>query len=305
LLPALGWLTSWGHPRVLEWTLPLINLFAVLAAGFLLARFLAARGRSPWLSLVYMLSLGVMAGVVNDLADPLAASLFVAGVIWWVEERPTAAIAALTACLLARELYVIPVASVIVLELVRRRRQGWPWLIPLAVYAAWQVYLRVALASPVVPDVAARPSPVPLLGAARKIHAVLTSDYLGAANWEVMFVILLLALPLYFIVRSLSVLDWARRTRALPSRENMLPLVALASVATVPFLTKELWNYIPSYARYGAPAAGMLVLMYAVSRDRASRLLMVALMALTLTNPVVALLPISNQPSVQVPPPPP
>jgi hypothetical protein len=153
--------------------------------------------------------------------------------------------------------------------------------------------------------VAARPSPVPLLGAARKIHAVLSSDYLGAANWEVMFVILLLALPLYFIVRSLSVLDWARRTRALPSRENMLPLVALASVATVPFLTKELWNYIPSYARYGAPAAGMLVLMYAVSRDRASRLLMVALMALTLTNPVVALLPISNQPSVQVPPPPP
>ena len=90
LLPALGWLTSWGHPRLLEWTLPLINLFAVLAAGFLLARFLAARGRSPWLSLVYMLSLGVMAGVVNDLADPLAASLFVAGVIWWVEERPTA-----------------------------------------------------------------------------------------------------------------------------------------------------------------------------------------------------------------------
>jgi len=56
LLPALGWLSSWGHPRVLEWTLPLINLFAVLAAGFLLARFLAARGRSPWLSLVYMLS---------------------------------------------------------------------------------------------------------------------------------------------------------------------------------------------------------------------------------------------------------
>jgi hypothetical protein len=49
----------------------------------------------------------------------------------------------------------------------------------------------------------------------------------------------------------------------------------------------------------------MLVLLYAISRDRAVRLLMVGLMALTLTNPVVALLPISNQPSVQVPPPPP
>jgi hypothetical protein len=49
----------------------------------------------------------------------------------------------------------------------------------------------------------------------------------------------------------------------------------------------------------------MLVLLYAVSRDRAARFLMLALMVLTLTNPVVALLPISNQPSVQVPPPPP
>jgi hypothetical protein len=304
LLPALGWLTSWGHPRLLEWTLPMINLLAVLGAGSLLAQFLAARGRSPWLSLVYMLSLGVMAGFANDLADPLAASLFVAAVIWWLEERPALAIAALTACLLARELYLIPVASVVVLELVRRRGRGAPWLIPLAVYGAWQIYLRVALASPVVPDVAARPSPIPLLGAARKVNAVLKSDYVGAANWELLFVALLLLFALYFAVRSLRVLDWARRARALPDREKLLPLVALASVATVPFLTKELWNYIPSYARYGAPAAGMVVLLYAVSRDRAARLLMLALMVLTLTNPVVALLPISNQPSVQVPAPP-
>lgn len=302
LLPALGWLTSWGHPRVLEWTLPMINLVAVLAAGFLLARFLALRGRSPWLSLVYMLSIGVVVGVTNDLADPLAASLFVAGAIWWVEERPALAIAALTACLLARELYLIPVASVIALELLLRRRRALAWLIPLVVFGAWQVYLRLALASPVVPSDAARPSPIPLLGAAQKIHAVLASDYIGPANWELLFVALMLAIPLYFVVRSLLVVGWARHARTLPTREGLLPVVALASVATVPFLTKDLWNYIPSYARYGAPAAGMLVLLYAVSRDRALRALMLALMLLTLTNPVVALLPTANDASVQIPP---
>jgi hypothetical protein len=280
----------------------MINLFAVLAAGFLLARFLALRGRSPWLSLVYMLSIGVVVGVTNDLSDPLAASLFVMGVIWWVEERPALAIAALTACLLARELYLIPVAAVIALELLLRRRKALPWLIPLVVFGAWQVYLRVALASPVVPWDAARPSPIPLLGAARKIHAVLTSDYIGPANWELLFVTLMLLIPLYFIVRSLQVIDWARHARALPTREALLPLVALASVATVPFLTKALWNYIPSYARYGAPAAGMLVLLYAVTRDRALRALMLALMVLSLTNPVVALLPTANDASVQIPP---
>ena len=301
LLPALGWLTSWGHPRLLEWTLPMINLLAVLGVGFMLARFLESQGRSPWWSLVYMLSLGVMAGVVNDLADPLAASLFVAGTIWWLEERQWPAIAALTACLLARELYLIPVVTVVALELVRRRRAGVSWFIPLGVFAAWQVYLRVALTSPVVPDDAARPSPLPLVGAARKLWRVLHEDYVGAANWEVLFVLLLLAVAFYLIVRGLGVLDEARRTRELPNRERLLWVVALASVATVPFLTKALWNYIPSYARYAAPAAGMLVLLYAITRDRALRALMIALMVLTLTNPVVALLPVFHPPSVQIP----
>jgi hypothetical protein len=62
---------------------------------------------------------------------------------------------------------------------------------------------------------------------------------------------------------------------------------------------------IPSHARYSAPAAGILVLVYAVSRDSAARLLMIALMALTLTNPAVALLPIDRQAAVEAPQAPP
>jgi hypothetical protein len=304
LLPALGWLTSWGNTSVLEWTLPLINLLAVLGAGFLLARFLAARGASPWLSLVYMLSIGVSVGVVFDLADPLAASLFVAGVVWWLEGKPWAAIAALTACLLARELYLIPVLVIVGLELARHRRYALQWLIPLAVFGAWQVYLRLALASPVTPDTAERPSIVPLLGAYRKLREVLESDWLGAANWEVLFVGLLLLIPALFLVRSAGTVAEGLRSRSLPPRDRLLPVVALASVVTVPFLTVALWGYIPSYARYSAPAAGMLVLLYAVTRDRAARYLMIGLMALTLTNPVVALFPISHGTAVEVPPPP-
>jgi hypothetical protein len=301
LLPVLGWLTSWGDPSVLEWTMPLINLLAVLGAGFLLARFLAARGRSPWLSLVYMLSLGVAVGVVFDLADPLAASLFVAGVIWWLEGRTAAPVIALAACLLARETYVIPVAAIVVLELLRSRRQGLLWAVPLLVFGAWQLYLRLAFTAPVTPSAIDRPSVVPLLGAARKVREVLEDDWLGPANWELLFVALLLLIPLFFLVKSLGAIRLGWRDRALPTRDQLLPLVALASVLTVPFLNLALWGYIPSYARYSAPAAGMLVLVYAVSRDRAARLLVVALVALTLTNPVVALLPISHPSVVAAP----
>ena len=44
----------------------------------------------------------------------------------------------------------------------------------------------------------------------------------------------------------------------------------------------------------------MLVLLYAVSRDGAARFLMLALMAMTLTNPVLALFPISKPAQVEV-----
>jgi hypothetical protein len=303
LLPVLGWLTSWGHPRVLEWTMPLINLIAVLGAGFLLARWLASRGRSPWLSLVFMTSFGVVVGVVNDLADPLAVSLFVAGVVWWLDRRVALAIAALTACLLARELYLIPVAAIVLLELVRERRRALPWLIPLAVFAAWQLYLRLALVGPVTPEEAAKPSIVPIWGAMRKVWQVIHEDWLGAANWEILFVGLLLLISFFFLWKSIDPIDRLRRTRELPAREQLLPVVAFASVLTVPFLTLELWGYIPSYARYSAPAAGMLVLIYGVSRDAAARWLMIALIGLTVTNPIVALLPYDHREAIEVPQP--
>jgi len=61
------------------------------------------------------------------------------------------------------------VASVIALELLLRRRRALAWLIPLVVFGAWQVYLRLALASPVVPSDAARPSPIPLFVATAPI----------------------------------------------------------------------------------------------------------------------------------------
>jgi hypothetical protein len=294
LLPALGWLTSWGNPDVLEWTLPLLNVLAVLGSGFLLARFLASRGRSPWLSLVYMASFGVVVGVTNDLSDPLAAGLFVAGAIWWLEGRATLSVAALAACLLARELYLIPVVAIAILELARGPRRGVVWLLPLAVLAAWQAYLRLAFAAPVTPADTERPGLVPLQGVFEKIKEVLRVDWLGVANWELLFVGFLLVTVAYFFAESVVAADRMRRSRRLPGREELLPVVALAAVALIPFLTLALWRNIPSYGRYSAPAAGMLVLLYAVGRDRSARFLMAALVALTLTNPVVALLPVRH-----------
>jgi hypothetical protein len=289
LLPVLGWLTSWGDPDVLQWTLPLINLLAVLGPGYLIARFLARRGRSPWWSLVFMLSLGMMAGFVNDLSDPLAAGLFVAGVVWWLEGSSTLAVVALTASPLARELYIVPVCLVCLTELVRRRRQGWPWLVPLLVFAGWQAYLRVAFAASPTYG-AEKPSLVPFLGAARKLRVVLREDFWGIANWEVAFILLLLLIWIVFFVQSLGAWRELLRNRRL-GRSELVPVVSLAAALLIPFLTVSLWQNIPSYSRYAAPIGGLMILAYAIRPDRVLVWCSVALLALSIVSPVVGIAP--------------
>ena len=294
LLPLAGWVTSWGDPDVLVWTMPLINLLSVLGAGYLLARFLARRGHSPWLSLVYVLSLGVVVGVVNDLSDPLAASLFVAGVVWWIERRSTAAVVALALCLLAREVYLIPVAIICISELYRGGARAAKWVAPLGVWAAWQVYLRAALAASPT-QTTHGPSPVPLLGTARKVKELLRTDLIGSANWELLFMATLLLTWVFFAVHSLQAADRVRHAGGrLGPREQLLPIVALGAILLIPFLTVALWRYVPSYSRYSAPAAGLLVLAYAVRPGRAALGLMVAVVALSLANPIISLLPTRN-----------
>lgn len=290
LLPVAGWLTSWGDPDVLQWTLPLVNLAAVLAATYLLALFLRSRARPTWAALAFPTSIGVLVGVFNDVSDPLAAALFVMGLLWWLDDRRAPAIAALAACLLARELYVLPVAVLALAEIWRLRRGGLVWLIPLGVFGIWQAYLRLAFAASPTQG-SHGPSPVPLRGAFQKVRDVVREDVIGAANWEIAFVAFVFACFAYFAYRSLAA---ARRARVAPSREDLFPLVALGAVLLIPFLTVELWENIPSYSRYVAAVPGLLVMAYGVTGDSLSRALLAASVGLALFNPVIAVLPTHN-----------
>jgi hypothetical protein len=299
LLPLIGWATSWGHPSVLQWTLPLVNLAAVLAATWLLALFLRERERPAWAALAFPVSIGVLVGVFNDVSDPLAAALFVMGVLWWLDRRTAAAVAALTACLLARELYLLPVAALAAAELWRSRRAGLPWLIPLAVFGAWQVYLRLALAASPT-EGSHGPSPVPLRGMFQKAREVVREDVIGAANWELAFLAFVLACWAYFAVRTVMM---ARRLGRAPSREELLPVVGLGALLLFPFLTDALLANIPSYTRYAAAVAGLLVIAYGIWGDAVSRFLLIGSTGLALFNPVIAVLPTRNPGRVKPPEP--
>lgn len=308
LFPLAGWLASGGtgDPNVLEWALPLLNLLAILGSGFMLARFLAARGRSPWWSLLYTLSLGMLAGFVNDLADPFATGLFVAGLIWWYGHRRWWAVVALTLTLLTRETFLVPVTVLALAELVRSRRDALPFLIPTAVWVVWQVYLRTTLTAPIVPPGAERPQLLPIAGALDRFKAISEHDVVGAANWEISFILLLLVICAYLIWSAGVVVLAALRDRTTErTRDDVLVVVAAASVLLVPFFTSDLWRNIPSYARYSAPAAALLVMLFAVRGSRVAAGLAIALAALTLVNPVIGFVPTANGFVISSEPPPP
>lgn len=294
MLPALAYVASGGgDPDILPWTIPLINLLAVLGSGFLLARFLARRGRSPWLSLAYVLALGTLAGVLNDLTNPLAVALFVIGLIWWLDGRAVAPVVAFTAVLLTRETFLAPVAAICLLELVRRRRKGLLWLLPVGTWALWQLYLWVALEASVKGNNVAHPSPIPILGSVRKIWDVLHADVAGAANWEVAMVLALLAMFGLLVVRAAPVARASLAGRSLPTAERALPIVGVAALALVPFLTAELWRNPLSYSRYAVAGTAVLLLLHALRRDRAALLIIGVISLLTLVNPVISILPTS------------
>lgn len=299
LLPLAGWLTSWGDPDVLQWTLPLVNLAAVLAATWLLAVFLRRRERPTWAALAFPVSIGVLVGVFNDVSDPLAAGLFLMGVLWWLDRRTAAAVIALSACLLARELYLLPVAALAAAELYRSRRAGLPWLIPLAVFGAWQVYLRLAFAASPT-EGSHGPSPVPLRGMVQKAREVLREDVIGAANWELAFLAFVLACWCYFAYRTIAA---ARSLGRPPAREELVPVVGLGALFLFPFLTDELLANIPSYTRYAAAVAGLLVIAYGLWGDAMSKALLVGSTGLALFNPVIAVLPTRNAGRVKPPEP--
>jgi hypothetical protein len=295
LLPLAAWASSAGEPEVLQWTLPLLNLLAVLSSGFVLAGFLSRRGLSPWLVLIHLLSIGLMVGVLNDVADPLATSLFVMGLVWWVEDRVPRALLALGAAPFARELFVLPLLGVAAIELVRRRRAALAWLIPVGAYGCWNAGLALAFSDARPRMDVTSPSLVPLAGAVRKIRNVLNADVVGAANWELAFVLLALAVWIYLAARTWRLI--ARLVRAgWPARADFAPLIGLLALLFVPFLTEDLWGNPLSYVRYAAPAAGTLLVVFAVQRDRWALRLAVALLALSLVNPLVALLPTGNGP---------
>jgi hypothetical protein len=89
LYPALAWLCSGGDPQVLLWTMPLINLAAVMAIAWLGALLATHYGRSAWWGFLLPIALNSVMPSLRNLTDPLAALTIVGLVTTWFLRWPT------------------------------------------------------------------------------------------------------------------------------------------------------------------------------------------------------------------------
>jgi hypothetical protein len=75
LYPAAARLLAAGRPRLVPWTLILVNLLAIGGGVWALAAWLRRRSCSPWFALLYGLYPGLLLAFQRDLTEPLAYGL--------------------------------------------------------------------------------------------------------------------------------------------------------------------------------------------------------------------------------------
>ena len=148
LYPLLAWLTGLGQPRLITWTLGLINVACMAAAAGLVAQWAQLEQRNPRWGLAVLALPGYWITLTLSTADLLATTLLLAAAVAWRQGRLGPLAGALSAALLTRETALLAWASTGFTALWERR---WRWLLPLALVPlpllAFTAWLKARFAS--------------------------------------------------------------------------------------------------------------------------------------------------------------
>lgn len=252
LYPALAWAASLGRAEAVPWALLGVNLAAALGGTFASVAVLRTLGASRWLALGFAFSPAVLIGLIADLSEPSAFALVALGLALHVRQRHREAGLALALATLARE------ASVLVplgfgLHAVARRawREAASYSLPLALPAAWHLWVWAKLGSLPMLQGPANFGP-PFSGALYRAGLLL--GLLGPRFGEPPPELGLPELALVGVSMALIVLGLATLLRRRDAFAVQLWLQAAAALCTSPLV----WIGLGSYAR----VLGLLYLFY-------------------------------------------
>ncbi len=139
LYPLTAHLLALGDRRYLPIAMFAVNLIAIAAGAWFLARALAFAGQPPAFALVYSASIGEIIGVKYSLTTPLSTALAAAGLYFWLRKRTVPASICFALSLLANEYTLVIPLALAAHSLFRRE---WARAAILAVSPApWAAYL--------------------------------------------------------------------------------------------------------------------------------------------------------------------
>jgi len=152
--PALTWLLSAGQHWLVPVMLVAVNIAAIGALGWLGARFAMDGGRHALVGLLVPGYFGLITSLSRDTAEPLAAACLLAGLLAVRGRRPVLAAFFLAYGALTRETVMVAVAAIALLRVigmargrVRPGRDDLTWVIPAAVFVAWEAVVKLATGS--------------------------------------------------------------------------------------------------------------------------------------------------------------
>lgn len=212
--PALAWLLSAGQHAAIPYALVAINVIALGTLGLLGGMFAQDAGRNALWGLLVVGFYGFMTSLARDLTEPLGAVCLAGGLLALRRRRLGLAALLLAFGVLTREtVIVVPaaLATVRLVEIARRRArlgvEDLAWIVPGAVFVAWEVVLKGATGTfPILSDLRDNAGP-PVVAAFRAIvhnfgHP--TAPVPGAPSAVVIWDVELVVLALFAIGALLS-----------------------------------------------------------------------------------------------------
>lgn len=248
--PTLTWLVSLGQHALVPVMLVAVNIAAIGAMGYLGGVFAADGGRHALAGLLLPGYFGLITSLSRDTAEPLAAACLLAGLLAVRARRPVLAAVLLAYGALTRETVMVAVAAIAgvrILDIVRGRARARPgrddlaWVVPTAVFAAWEVVVKAAIGSfPLLAD-GGRNAGAPFIAPLEAVRHNLAHIHLHQfEQFDLWF--LELALLGFFSVAALLCL---RRTKA-PAHERLAFVLYLVEICVV---TPSTWNSLDADMR--------------------------------------------------------
>ncbi|MGH3164692.1 MAG: AZOBR_p60025 family cell surface glycopolymer formation protein [Trebonia sp.] len=246
--PALTWLLSAGQHSLVPDVLVGVNILAVGALGYLGGVFAVQGGRNALWGLLLPAYFGVVTSVSRDTAEPLAAACLLAGLLALRRRRPVLAGLLLAYAALTRETAMVGVGAIAimrVLTMLRQRRapgrEDVAWVLPSAVFVAWQVVIYAVTGSVALATDGGRNAGLPFSAPVRALVTNLRHVNVNRFDQYDLWLLELGALILCCVVAIITI-----RASKAPGYEKLALFLYIAEICVV---NPNTWNSLDADMR--------------------------------------------------------